>query len=537
MLDLAHSHFADLPARDAAAGQRPASTGAASSARRATSTRCISCWASPRSPMAIPTTTRPCCSPPCSAAACPRGCSRRCGRSAGWSIPIYSFTAPYMDGGLFGIYAGTGESEAAELMPVTLEELRKVQESVSEAELARARAQVKASLLMSLESTGSRCEQLARQIQVFGRVIPTEETVGKLNAVTTDDVRRAAARHLPRARPTLAALGPADARARPRRDRRHGWRPDTDERRYRPAGGPARPGARRRGGCGRRGAGRRHRRSACSAGWARPSMSSGRKAAISGCGCSSATARPSSPPPRSIRRASRSSRSGRWRWRGWCRRIPMAASRPRRRRADAGPLDLDDAAEPDAAALVARASAAEEAALAVPGITNSEGAEAGYGRTEIVLVTSAGFAGRYRAHQPLGLGHRAGRAGHRDAAGLRLFQRPCISPTSRTPAAIGRSAGERAIARLNPRGRRRRSCRWSTIRASRAGCSVTCRARSTAPPSRVARPSSRTSWAAGFSRRNLQCTTIRAACAACARGRSMARGCRAGRAPSSRTGC
>jgi predicted Zn-dependent peptidase len=121
---------------------------------------------------------------------------------------IYSFAAPYLDGGLFGIYAGTGEQEAAELVPVTLEELRKVQREVGEAELARARAQVKASVLMALESTGSRCEQLARQLQVFGRVIPTSETVAKLNAVTLDDIRRAAAR-LFRGRPTLAALGPA----------------------------------------------------------------------------------------------------------------------------------------------------------------------------------------------------------------------------------------------------------------------------------------------------------------------------------------
>ena len=120
---------------------------------------------------------------------------------------IYSFSAPYQDGGLFGIYAGTGESEAEELMPVTLEELRSVQSRVTEAELGRARAQVKASLLMSLESTGSRCEQLARQLQVFGRVVPTQETVAKLNAVTPDDVRRAAARHF-RATPTLATLGP-----------------------------------------------------------------------------------------------------------------------------------------------------------------------------------------------------------------------------------------------------------------------------------------------------------------------------------------
>ncbi|MDQ2803640.1 MAG: insulinase family protein [Pseudomonadota bacterium] len=121
---------------------------------------------------------------------------------------IYSFTAPFMDGGLFGIYAGTGESEAKELVPVTLEELRKVRVAVSGPELARARAQVKAGLLMSLESTGSRCEQLARQLQVFGRVVPAAETVAKINAVTTDAVCRAAARHFS-ARPTLAVLGPA----------------------------------------------------------------------------------------------------------------------------------------------------------------------------------------------------------------------------------------------------------------------------------------------------------------------------------------
>jgi predicted Zn-dependent peptidase len=122
---------------------------------------------------------------------------------------IYSFTAPAMDGGLFGIYAGTGESEAAELVPVTLEELRKVRKAVTEVELARARAQLKASLLMSLESTGSRCEQLARQLQVFGRVIPTAETVARINAVTTHDIQLAAARVF-RAGPTLATMGPAD---------------------------------------------------------------------------------------------------------------------------------------------------------------------------------------------------------------------------------------------------------------------------------------------------------------------------------------
>jgi len=120
---------------------------------------------------------------------------------------IYSFTAPAADGGLFGIYAGTGESEAAELMPVTLEELAKVQHHVTAAELNRARAQLKAGLLMSLESTGSRCEQVARQWQIFGRIIPASETVGKIEAVTEADIRAVAAKIF-RTRPTLATLGP-----------------------------------------------------------------------------------------------------------------------------------------------------------------------------------------------------------------------------------------------------------------------------------------------------------------------------------------
>ncbi len=121
---------------------------------------------------------------------------------------IYSFASPFRDGGLFQIYAGTGEKEAGELMPVTIEALRAVQRDVTEEELARAKAQLRASLLMSLESTGSRCEQLARQIQVFGRIIPVEETKAKIAAVTVDQVQQAAAAMF-RARPTLAAMGPA----------------------------------------------------------------------------------------------------------------------------------------------------------------------------------------------------------------------------------------------------------------------------------------------------------------------------------------
>ena len=120
---------------------------------------------------------------------------------------IYSFANPYHDTGVFAVYAGTGEDQVAELLPVAIEELRRVQGDVTVDELNRAKAQLRASLLMSLESTGSRCEQISRQLQVHGRVIPTEETKQRIAAVTVEDIQRAAKR-LFRTQPTLATMGP-----------------------------------------------------------------------------------------------------------------------------------------------------------------------------------------------------------------------------------------------------------------------------------------------------------------------------------------
>ncbi|WP_256888270.1 M16 family metallopeptidase [Acidomonas methanolica] len=120
---------------------------------------------------------------------------------------VYSFAQPFLDGGLFAIYAGTGEEQTRELIPVALDELHRLPQGIAPEELSRARAQLKSSLLMSLESTGSRCEQIARQLQVHGRVIPTAETVAKIDAVTEADII-AAARRIFSGAPTLTAIGP-----------------------------------------------------------------------------------------------------------------------------------------------------------------------------------------------------------------------------------------------------------------------------------------------------------------------------------------
>jgi PmbA protein len=112
-------------------------------------------------------------------------------------------------------------------------------------------------------------------------------------------------------------------------------------------------------------------------------------------------------------------------------------------------LDMADPAEPEPDVLAARAAAAEEAAFSVHGVTNSEGAEAGYGRNEIVLVTSAGFAG-YR----VGTSHSIS-ATALAGAGTEMqrdydYHSTVYFADLDDPIKIGKSAGERAIARLNP---------------------------------------------------------------------------------------
>ncbi len=116
---------------------------------------------------------------------------------------------------------------------------------------------------------------------------------------------------------------------------------------------------------------------------------------------------------------------------------------------DAALFELDDPAEPDAEALIARAAAAEEAALAVPGVTNSEGAEAGYGRTVLALATSAGFAGRFvRSSHSVSASVLAGSGTsmQRDYDYATAVHLADLDDAAR----IGRTAGERAVARLNP---------------------------------------------------------------------------------------
>ena len=126
----------------------------------------------------------------------------------GLCYAIYAYHAPFSDTGMFGLYAGTDAADTGELMRVVVDEIAAAAADISEVEVARAKAQMKAGLLMALESSGARAQQLASQIFAHGRPIPLDEIVGRIEAVTVDSTRAAGVALIARARPAIAALGP-----------------------------------------------------------------------------------------------------------------------------------------------------------------------------------------------------------------------------------------------------------------------------------------------------------------------------------------
>lgn len=106
---------------------------------------------------------------------------------------VYSFTNSHTSSGLFGIYAGTTADELTKLMPVVADEIKKVcNEKITDKELERAKTQLKASMLMALESSSSTAEVMARQTLIHKRIIPTEEVISRIENVNLEDVQKAA---------------------------------------------------------------------------------------------------------------------------------------------------------------------------------------------------------------------------------------------------------------------------------------------------------------------------------------------------------
>ncbi len=126
----------------------------------------------------------------------------------GLCYTISAFGSSYTDCGMFSIYAGTSETTANELIDVTAQELLKLSTDIHEDELHRAKAQLKASLLMSQESSVARAEKLAGNHSVFGRYVPVKELIEKIEKVDVASVQNFAKKIFSKdMRPTVASMG------------------------------------------------------------------------------------------------------------------------------------------------------------------------------------------------------------------------------------------------------------------------------------------------------------------------------------------
>ena len=126
----------------------------------------------------------------------------------GLCYSISSFHWGFSDTGIFGVHAATGPDDLKALVGLIVDELQRASETIQQEELDRARAQIRSGLLMSMESPAARAGQIARQILLFGRQIPNEELMERLDALSIERVRDLAGRLFHESKPTLAAVGP-----------------------------------------------------------------------------------------------------------------------------------------------------------------------------------------------------------------------------------------------------------------------------------------------------------------------------------------
>ena len=128
----------------------------------------------------------------------------------GLCYTIFAQAGAHEDTGMTTIYAGTSAEQITELTNVTMDEMKRAADDMTAAEVARARAQMKAGLLMGLESPSNRAERLARLLSIWGRIPTLDETIDRIDAVTTGDVKEFAGKMAGQAGTAMALYGPAE---------------------------------------------------------------------------------------------------------------------------------------------------------------------------------------------------------------------------------------------------------------------------------------------------------------------------------------
>lgn len=134
----------------------------------------------------------------------------------GLAYAVYSFISSFLDSGILGIYAGTGDNALRRVIQITLREMRKLTEDLPKPkELQSAKEQLKGNLLLSLESTDSRMNRLAKSEIYFHRFINIEEIIEGIEKVTAEEVSRLAQKIFNPDFLSLTVLGPVNKNSIP----------------------------------------------------------------------------------------------------------------------------------------------------------------------------------------------------------------------------------------------------------------------------------------------------------------------------------
>ena len=128
----------------------------------------------------------------------------------GLAYAISSYQMAYSDAGAFAVYAAMSPQAAREVVQLTLDGLVRARVGLTPEEVSRAKESLKGSLMLGLETPGSRMTKLARSELYFGRQITLDEILADVDAVRGEDVRKLAEELLVLDRLALAAIGPFD---------------------------------------------------------------------------------------------------------------------------------------------------------------------------------------------------------------------------------------------------------------------------------------------------------------------------------------
>jgi len=128
----------------------------------------------------------------------------------GFAYSIYSFVASYVDTGLWAVYAGTAKKRVVEVIDLIMKEMNALRDSITGTDLQRAKDQMKGNLILGLESTNGRMQNIARQEIYFGRYYSPTEIIHEIDAVSLDEVKALSERMIQSNAMALTVLGPVD---------------------------------------------------------------------------------------------------------------------------------------------------------------------------------------------------------------------------------------------------------------------------------------------------------------------------------------